>query len=397
MNFGKKVILIVLDSVGVGELPDAGEYGDKGANTLGTLLKIKKKLKIPNLEKMGLLNIPGFEKYRTEEKPIAKFGKMSELSEGKDTITGHWEMMGLITEKAFPRFPDGFPKDLTDEFMSRTEVKGFLGNRVASGTVIIKDLGEEHIKTGFPIIYTSADSVFQIAAHNDVIPLKKLYKICEISRDICNKYNIGRVIARPFTGTPGNFTRTSDRKDYPMTPPSETVLDRLINRGFNVIGIGKIEDIFAGRGLTEAFHTVNNSDGMKILTEEVEKENSGFIFVNLVDFDMLYGHRRDPEGYCNSLEEFDINLGLLLNKLKPEDILMITADHGCDPGFKGTEHTREYVPILIYNKVLKPEYLGIRNTFSDIGITVLDIFDVERKDFQGKKMIKKQEVKNGRI
>ncbi len=397
MKNSRKVIVIVLDSVGVGAMPDAEQYGDTGANTLRTLLETRKNLKIPNLRKMGFLNIPGFEKYGKEKHPTASFGKMAELSHGKDTMTGHWEMMGLITEKAFPRFPDGFPKDLTDEFMNRTGMKGFLGNSVASGTVIIKDLGEEHIRTGFPIIYTSADSVFQIAAHNDVIPLKKLYKICEISRDICNKYNIGRVIARPFIGNSGNFTRTSDRKDYPMTPPSETVLDRLKSRGFNVIGIGKIEDIFAGRGLTEAFHTVNNSDGMKILTEEIEKENSGFIFVNLVDFDMLYGHRRDPEGYCNSLEEFDINLELLLNKLKPEDILMITADHGCDPGFKGTEHTREYVPILIYNKVLKSEFLGIRSTFSDIGITVLDLFDIEREDFQGEKMIKKQEVKNGRI
>lgn len=387
MKSDKRVVLIVLDSVGAGEMPDADEYGDKGANTLRTLLETKSDLEIPNLRKMGYLNIPGFEEYGAEKNPIAMYGKIAELSRGKDTMTGHWEMMGLVTEKAFPQFSNGFSKKLTDEFMKRTGVKGFLGNCVASGTEIIKRLGEEHIKTGYPIIYTSADSVFQIAAHEKIIPLKNLYKICEISREICNEYNIGRVIARPFIGSSGNFTRTSNRRDYPMVPPADTVLDHLQSSGVNVIGIGKIEDIFAGRGVTEAFHTKSNEDGMNILSGVLERRNGGLIFVNLVDFDMLYGHRRNPLGYAGALEEFDLRLGPLLNNLNGSDILMITADHGCDPGFRGTDHTREYIPILAYGKSLEPKNIGIRKTFSDIGVSVLKYFDLGNDGFPGESFI----------
>lgn len=387
MKNSKRIIVIVLDSVGIGAMPDADQYDDVGANTLRTLINHKPDLKIPNLRKLGYLNIPGFEKYCTESEPSGKFGKMAELSKGKDTMTGHWEMMGLITEKAFPRFPEGFSHEFTGEFLKKTGLNGFLGNCVASGTEIIKDLGAEHIKTGFPIIYTSADSVFQIAAHEEVIQLKKLYKICSISRELCNKYNIGRVIARPFIGTVGNFIRTSNRKDYPMVPKSKTVLDYLKKEGINVTGIGKIEDIFVGRGLTEAFHTKSNKNGINILLREMRKDGPGLIFVNLVDFDMLYGHRRNPEGYTISLEEFDSGLGNILKNLKTEDILMITADHGCDPAFRGTDHTREYVPIIVYGKNIKPEYIGVRDTFADIGASILNYFDLEKKDFPGKSFL----------
>jgi phosphopentomutase len=312
---------------------------------------------------------------------------MMEASKGKDTMAGHWEMMGLIVDKPFPTFPHGFPEELLQKFYKASGAYRVLGNKAASGTEIIAELGEEHIKTGFPIVYTSADSVFQIAAHEEIIPVPRLYDTCEKTRKICDEYHIGRVIARPFVGQKGNFTRTPNRKDYPMLPPAETALDMLKKNGIPVTGIGKIEDIYAGQGITRAIHTKNNNHGMACLMDELSITRKGLIFINLVDFDMAYGHRRDAEGYANALEEFDRGLGELLPRLSKDDLLIITADHGCDPTFHGTDHTREHVPLLAYSLSIEPHPLGTRKTFADIGDTALGLFGIPHS-FPGTDFIK---------
>jgi phosphopentomutase len=373
----KRVILIVLDSVGVGALPDAELFGDKGANTLAHIAGQRGGLKLPNLQKFGLGNIIDIQGVPPEPNHLASFGKMREASGSKDTMVGHWEIMGLITDQPFPVFPRGFPDEILEDFYKETGVQRVLGNESASGTVIIQKLGEEHIKTGFPILYTSADSVFQIAAHEEIIPIDDLYRMCEGARRVCDRYRIGRVIARPFVGQEGNFTRTVRRKDYPMKPPAETVLDILKGKGYPVVGIGKIEDIYAGQGITRAIHTTGNSDGMAQLIRELAVTGRGLIFINLVDFDMLYGHRNDVEGYAVALETFDRELAGLCAALRDQDLLIITADHGCDPTHPGTDHTREYVPLLVYHQSLPPRDLGTRRTFADIGVSILDFLGIE--------------------
>ena len=391
MNINR-VIVIVLDSVGVGELPDAADFGDVGSNTLGHVAEFLNGLSVPNMQKMGLGNIVDTKGVPPTSSPTASYGIMKEASASKDTMAGHWEMMGLAVNKPFPTYPDGFPEEFMQKFYKAAGVSHALGNKAASGTEIIKELGEEHMRTGFPIVYTSADSVFQIAAHEQVITVPELYKMCEQARKVCDEYQLGRVIARPFVGKNGNFTRTPNRKDYPMDPPGETVLDVLKRNGFPVMGIGKIEDIFAGKGITRAVHTKNNSHGMECLIKELPITKFGLIFVNLVDFDMVYGHRNNAEGYGKALEEFDIELGELLSRLREDDLLVITADHGCDPTFRGTDHTREYVPLLVYSKQLSPRALGVRETFADIGVSILDLFSLPHS-FPGKSFVLNKESK----
>jgi phosphopentomutase len=383
----KRVIVIVLDSVGVGWLPDAPAFGDKGANTVVHIAEYMKGLNLPHMERLGFGNITTIPGVPPVSLAQAAYGKMMEASGSKDTMAGHWEIMGLIVDKPFPTFPQGFPKEIVDRFLKAANVKNVLGNKTASGTVIIEELGEEHVKTGFPILYTSADSVFQIAAHEEVIPLNELYDMCKQARKVCDEYQIGRVIARPFVGGKGNFTRTANRRDFPMMPPGKTALDLLKENNFPVTGIGKIEDIYAGQGITRAFHTKSNTHGMECLMEELSVTRTGLIFINLVDFDMLYGHRNNAEGYARALEEFDLQLGKLLPKLQENDLLIITADHGCDPTFPGTDHTREYVPLLVYAKHLEPRDLGTRKAFTDIGVTILDLFGIPHS-FPGNNLLK---------
>ncbi len=375
----KRAIIIVLDSVGIGALPDAAEFGDEGVNTLGHIADAVGGLELPHLQRLGLGNITDIDGIPPVTKPEASFGKMLEASRGKDTIIGHWEMMGIITEQALPVFPDGFPKEMVQRFLEVSGCRDILGNKAASGTAIIEELGERHLETGHPIVYTSADSVFQIAAHEDLFPIDQLYKICRAARDVCDDYMVGRVIARPFIGVEGSFARTPRRKDFPLQPRHETALDILEANGLPVMGIGKIEDIFAGRGITRAVHTKDNSDGMRALHEELSITTKGLIFVNLVDFDMKYGHRRDPQGYARSLEAFDEELGLLMPKLNNRDLLIICADHGCDPTYTGSDHTREAVPLLVFSRSLEARDLGIRRTFSDIGATVLKLFHLPHR------------------
>lgn len=372
----KRAIVIILDSVGIGALPDAADYGDVGADTLGNIARTLGGLNLPNLQSLGLGNIIPIKGVPPTPRPLASYGKMTEASKGKDTIAGHWEIMGIILQESFPTFPHGFGPGIIAEFLQAAGTPAVLGNKTASGTVIIQELGEKHIETGYPIVYTSADSVFQIAAHEEVIPVERLYEICRRTREICDKYRIGRVIARPFIGAKGNFTRTKNRKDFPMKPPADTALDILKRHNFPVVGIGKIEDIFAGCGITRAIHTGDNVDGMKRLIEELAITRSGLIFINLVDFDMLYGHRNDPQGYAQALSAFDSFLVDLLPLVRPDDILIITADHGCDPTYPGTDHTREYVPLLVYNRTIRPRDLGTRETFADVAVTILDLFSL---------------------
>lgn len=376
----KRVFLIVLDSVGCGYLPDADRFGDVGADTLHHIAEKIPEFNLPNLFKLGLLNVLKLKDIPQPNNVAGIYGKMAEKSAGKDTPSGHWEIAGLILDKPFPTYPDGFPEELLQKFMEVTGVKGYLGNKAASGTEIIKELGEEHIKTGYPIVYTSADSVFQIAAHEDIIPVEKLYEICEKTREILKgEHNIGRVIARPFIGEPGNFTRTERRKDFSLSPPENTLLDKIKNARMDVIAVGKIEDIFNGKGITKSIHTGNNTEGINVISELIDDDNiNGLVFANLVDFDMLYGHRRNVEGYYNALVEFDNALGEYIKKLKDTDIMFITADHGNDPTFKGTDHTREYVPILGYGVALKAGTdVGTRETFADLGQTIAEILNVE--------------------
>jgi phosphopentomutase len=377
MNAIDRVVLIVLDSVGIGALPDAAEFGDEGADTLGHVAALRGGLSLPHLGRLGLGNIVPVAGVAPSPAPLASWGRMAERSRGKDTLAGHWEMMGLVLERPMALFPQGFPAGLVAEFMKRTGAAGVLGNKAASGTEIIAELGAEHMRTGWPIVYTSADSVFQIAAHEDVLPPAALYEMCRRARRICDPWLIGRVIARPFVGSAGSFRRTANRRDFPMCPPGETTLDILLKRGWPVIAIGKIADIFAGQGIGRSRPSHGNSEGMSLVAEELAAAERGLIFANLVDFDMLYGHRNDVEGYAAALETFDRELGRLLPALGPRDMLILTADHGCDPGFPGTDHTREYVPLLAYGPGLPARALGTRSTFADIGASIMDAFGLK--------------------
>lgn len=372
------ITLIVLDSVGIGELPDAYKYGDEGSNTLGNIIKNTKDIKLRNLNKLGLGLIEGVEGLENVENVIGSYGRLAESSAGKDTTTGHWEIGGIILNEPFPTFPNGFPDELIDRFERLIGTK-VLGNKVASGTVILEELGAEHMKTGYPIVYTSADSVFQIAAHEEVIPIDKLYEFCEIARKILtDEYAVGRVIARPFIGKPGEFARTSNRKDFSLKPTEDTMLDIIKKAGLEVMAVGKIEDIFSGQGITKSVHTVSNMDGIDNTIKYINEHNKGLIFTNLVDFDMKYGHRNDIEGYARALEEFDNRLPEIIESLREDEVLMITADHGCDPTTASTDHSREYVPILIYgDKIKKGVDIGTRATFADIGATILDLLGLD--------------------
>ena len=379
-----RIIIIVLDSVGIGELPDAYKFGDEGSNTLVSTAKVVGGLNVPNLESFGLGKIEDIPGVSKEVDAKAFYGKMIEASAAKDTTSGHWEIMGVITETPFPTYPEGFPDDVIKEFTTAIG-KPILGNKTASGTEIIKELGAEHIKTGYPIVYTSADSVFQIAACEDIIPIESLYEMCDCARDILKgKHNVGRVIARPFIVENGIYTRTERRRDFSLLPPEETVLDKAVKKGYEVVGVGKIGDIFAHRGLTREIHASNNRDGVLKTIESIREDFKGIIFTNLIDFDMKYGHRNNPEGYAEALESFDKSLPEIVDALKAGDVIIITADHGCDPTTLSTDHSREYVPLLVFGKKLnKPISLGIRNSFADVGATVSEAL-LESKLNKGK-------------
>lgn len=378
MTTFERITLLVIDSGGVGELPDAGDYGDAGANTLGHVAAHAGGLKLPNLGKLGLGHITELAGVPGSEPASGFWGRMAEASPGKDTTTGHWEMAGIILDDPLPIFPDGFPDSIIRPFTERTGLE-VLGNKPASGTEIIKELGEEHQRTGKPIVYTSADSVFQIACHVDTIPLERLYEICETAREIVNDIGLSRVIARPFAGEPGSYWRTKDRRDYALNPPARTVLQDLDEAGVPVIGVGKIRDIFNGVGITKAVKAKANDTIADATIELLHNESKGFIFVNFVDFDMLYGHRNNPDGYAQALETLDVRLGEMLELLTETDLLLITADHGCDPTMtSSTDHTREYVPLLAYTPAMEQGAdLGTRKTFADIGQTLAEAFDVK--------------------
>lgn len=370
----KRVFLIVLDSFGVGEMADSSDFGDKGADTLRSCFNTGN-LNVPNMQKMGLFNIDGVEVGEKCDNPTGAYLKISERSKGKDTTTGHWEIAGCVSEKPFPTFPNGFPNEIIEEFERRTGRKT-LCNLPYSGTKVIADYGEEHIRTGALIVYTSADSVFQIAAHEDIVPVEQLYKYCEIARELLTgDYAVGRVIARPFEGK-HPFTRTPRRHDFSLTPPKSTMLDILSENGLDTIGVGKIFDIFAGKGVKYCDRQIGNAADMKITSEYQKKDFHGVCFTNLVDFDMQFGHRRDAQGYTNALNEFDEWLGVFLKEMRPDDVVILTADHGCDPCHSGTDHTREHIPVLVYGSEIKPCNLGTRNCFGDIGATVLDLLGV---------------------
>lgn len=378
MSFSR-VIWVVLDSVGIGEMPDAAAYGDVGSDTLGNLARELsargKPLKLPNLCRLGLANIKALTGLPSAPAPLGAFGKAALASPGKDTTTGHWEMAGIHLEKPFPLFPNGFPPEVMDEFERRIG-RHWLGNKAASGTEIIKELGEEHVRTGSPIVYTSADSVFQVAAHEEVIPLFEIYKICETAREILRgKFEVGRVIARPFTGEAGQFARTPNRHDYAVPPPKGMLLDKLAERRVEISAVGKIFDVYLGRGIRETVSTKSNADGMAKILEAMDDAPAGLIFANLVDFDMLYGHRNDAEGYGRALEEVDAWLPALEAKAGEGDLVILTADHGCDPTTPSTDHSREYVPVLAFGKRVRSGVnLGTRATLSDLGQTVAENF-----------------------
>lgn len=376
MRFSR-IFLVVLDSVGIGALPDAADYGDEGANTLGHIAEAVG-LALPNLATLGLGNIAPLKGIPPAAAPKAHYGKMAEISAGKDTTTGHWELMGIHTKVPFKTYPNGFPPELIAEFERRIGRK-VLGNKPASGTAIIEELGEEHMRTGAVIVYTSADSVFQVAAHEEVVPLEELYRICEIARELTlrDEYAVTRVIARPFVGKPGAFVRTANRRDYSVKPPAPTVMNRLADAGYDVIALGKISDIYAGEGVTEAIKTASNEDGVDKLLEVAQRSFRGLAFLNLVDFDAKYGHRRDPQGYAQALEAFDRRVPEILAALREGDLLILTADHGNDPTHRGTDHTREYVPLLVWHPALREgRSLGLLETFADVGATVADNFGV---------------------
>ncbi len=363
----KRVFLIVLDSCGCGALPDAAAFGDAGTHTLRSCYRTGR-LQVPYLQKLGLGHIDGLEFLGAKESPLAAYGRMAEASNGKDTTTGHWELAGLISEQPMPTYPNGFPEEILAEFKQQTG-RGVLCNRPYSGTEVIRDYGDEHIKTGDLIVYTSADSVFQIAAHEEVIPIDTLYEYCRIARRIlCGEHAVGRVIARPFAGMSGAYTRTANRRDFSVEPPQHTLLDAIKANGKSVIAVGKITDIFAGCGITETIVTHGNGEGMQMTAAVAKREFEGLCFTNLVDFDMVYGHRNNAVGYAEALNAFDAWLGAFLPTLTQDDLLMITADHGCDPGDESTDHTREYVPLLVYG--IPPRELGTRKTFADVAATV---------------------------
>ena len=369
----KRAILIILDSVGIGALPDAAEFGDKGANTLGNIYRARGGINLPNLYALGLANIDGALMGKGVAAPAGAFGKAAEITKAKDTTCGHWEISGLLMDKPFQVFPNGFPEKLMREFEEKIGRKT-LCNFPASGTAIINEYGDEHMRTGYPIVYTSADSVFQVAAHEDVIPLEELYKICETARELLyGAYFVGRVIARPFIGSNGKYTRTENRRDYAVEPTGDTILDALTREGKKTIAIGKIEDIFAHRGITVADHTKNNHDGIEATIKYISEGEGDFIFTNLVDFDMLYGHRNDVEGYAKALEYFDEQLTRIIEEMKDGDILIISADHGCDPTYPGTDHTREYIPVLACGDSIEPgTNLGVLDSFADIGASIYE-------------------------
>lgn len=378
----KRVILLVLDSLGIGELPDADKFGDKGSNTLKSLWS-SEKLNIPNLTEMGIFNIEGNDYGDKVANPTASFARMSELSNGKDTTIGHWEIAGLVSHSPLPTYPEGFPKEIIDAFKEATG-REVLCNKPYSGTEVIKVYGEEHMKTGALIVYTSADSVFQIAAHEEIVPVDELYRYCQMAREILKgEHAVGRVIARPFIGSKETgFTRTANRRDFSLEPQGETICDILLEEGINTVGVGKISDIFAGKGIKKSYKTKDNMDGMDRIIQLVRDEEPGFIFANLVDFDMKYGHRNDVLGYTEALNEVDARIGELLDSMKEEDILIITADHGCDPATPSTDHSREYTPMLIYGHTIrKGVNLGTRSSFSDIAATIADIFAVRKPPY----------------
>lgn len=374
----KRVFLIVLDSFGIGEEPDAAKFGDVGCNTLRSIAT-SPQYNTPNMGKLGLFNIDGVDCKNKEISPMGTYARMQETSNGKDTTIGHWEIAGVISKEPLPTYPNGFPREVLDAFEKETG-RGVLCNKPYSGTDVIRDYGEEHVKTGKLIVYTSADSVFQIAAHEDVVPIEELYRYCEIARALLvGEHGVGRVIARPFTGSAPEFKRTSNRHDYSLLPPKETMLDALVKAGYETYGIGKIYDIFAGKGIQHTQRIKDNVEGMEKTIEMLDQEFWGLCFVNLVDFDMVYGHRNDIEGYAKAATVFDQQLKTFMDNMKDTDILMITADHGCDPGFKGTDHTREYAPLLVYGKDIKQGVsLGTRSSFADIAATILEIFEVEK-------------------
>ncbi|OAT84096.1 phosphopentomutase [Bacillus sp. MKU004] len=379
----KRVHLIVMDSVGIGEAPDAELFNDQGTDTLGHIAEHMNGLNMPNMEKLGLSNIKEVKGVEKADSPLAYYTKMQEASVGKDTMTGHWEIMGLHIDTPFKTYPDGFPEKLIQKLEAETG-RTVIGNKPASGTAIIEELGKEHMETGALIVYTSADPVLQIAAHEDVIPIEEQYKICEIAREITmdEEFLVGRVIARPFVGEPGSFKRTSNRHDYALKPFNRTVMNELKDSGFDVIALGKISDIYNGEGVTKAVRTKHNMDGMDVFIKTFDESFTGLSFLNLVDFDALYGHRRDPEGYGKALEEFDARLPEVFEKMTEDDLLLITADHGNDPTAPGTDHTREYVPLLAYSKRFsKGDELPLRETFADIGATVADNFNVNMPKF----------------
>lgn len=382
----KRVFLIVLDSYGCGEMPDAKAFGDEGVSTIRSVAS-SKYFNAPNLSKLGLFNIDGVTVGEKSDKPEAVFCRLSEVSKGKDTTIGHWEIAGVQSENPLPTYPDGFPDEVIDEF-SKAVGRKVLCNKPYSGTVVINEFGDEHVKTGDLIVYTSADSVFQIAAHEDVVPLEELYDICRTARKLLQgKHGVGRVIARPFIGESGNYTRTSHRHDFSIEPPKTTMLDQLKAAGKDVLAIGKINDIFSGKGITEYTYTSGNPEGIDKTIEWMDKDFEGLCFINLVDTDMLYGHRRDIDGYAKAISYFDEKLPEIMAKLQDDDVLMITADHGCDPGYTlTTDHTREYIPFLMYGKNIEPKNLGTRKSFTDIAATVLKFFDI-KPEFPGEPMV----------
>lgn len=382
-----RAIILVIDSGGVGEMPDAGQYGDAGSDTIGHVASASGGLTLPSFQRLGLGNlhrVKGIDALKSVE---GSYGRMTEKSAGKDTITGHWEMAGLVTQVPFVTFPKGFPPEIMGPF-EKAIGRGTLGNKAASGTEIISELGEEHVRTGKPIVYTSADSVFQVAAHEDVIPIDELYRMCQIARDqLLGEFQVGRVIARPFEGPAGQFTRTWRRRDFAVDPPGETAVARIAASGRKVVGVGKIKDIFNGIGITESHKMKNNAEGLQITLDLLTRDNSpGLLFTNLVDFDMLYGHRNDAAGYAKALLEMDRWLPKIMQAMGPQDALFITADHGCDPTIlTSTDHTREYSPLMVWGSHLRPgQNLGVRDTFGDMGVTILDGFDISTEGLSGR-------------
>ncbi len=374
----KRVVLIILDSAGVGALPDAEQYGDTGANTLGNIAQAVGGLQLPTMTKLGLGNIIPLTGVPAQETPSAAFGKLAEQSAGKDTTTGHWEIAGIILDQAFPTYPKGFPPALIAQYEQLIGRKT-LGNVVASGTEIIEQLGPRHLETGYPIVYTSADSVFQIAAHEEIIPIEQLYNFCLLARDLLTgEHAVGRVIARPFVGQPGSFQRTARRHDYSILPPHATLLDLIRAKGLEVMAVGKIKDIFAQQGVSQHKPAKNNDEGVDKTLEFLAQDQAGLIFTNLVDFDMVYGHRNNAQGYAKALQEFDARLSEIMDCLQPDDLLMISADHGCDPTTQGTDHTREYIPLLVYGDLIKGGVnVGVRPTFADLGATLAEALGLQ--------------------